>query len=193
MQLQRNPTRSVRIGSVTIGGGQPVAVQSMTATHTQDVDGTVALVNLLADAGADVVRIAVDNKKDAEALAEIRKQTKANLSVDLQENYRLAELVAPHVDKVRYNPGHLYHHERDKPWQEKVRYLADVAAENDCAMRVGVNCGSVDPAKKDKYDAADSLTPMLESAWEHCDYLDLLGFTRYCVSLKDSDPAKVIE
>ena len=193
VQIQRNPTRSVRIGSVTIGGGQPVAVQSMTATHTQDIDATVGLVNLLDDAGADVVRIAVDSKKDAEALAEIRKQTKANLSVDLQENYRLAEHVAPHVDKVRYNPGHLYHHEQHKPWQEKVAYLAKVSADNDCAMRVGVNCGSVDPAKQGKYDEHDSITPMLESAWEHCDYLDSLGFTRYCVSLKDSDPAKVIE
>jgi len=193
MQLQRNPTRAVRIGSVTIGGGQPIAVQSMTATHTQDIDATVALVNLLDKAGADVVRIAVDSKKDADALAEIRRQTKANLSVDLQENYRLAELVAPHVDKVRYNPGHLYHHEQQRPWQDKVRYLSQVAADNDCAMRVGVNCGSVDPAKKEKYDPADSITPMLESAWEHCDFLDSLGFARYCVSLKDSDPNKVIE
>jgi (E)-4-hydroxy-3-methylbut-2-enyl-diphosphate synthase len=193
VQITRNPTRSVRIGSVTIGGGQPVAVQSMTATHTQDIDGTVELVNLLDEAGADVVRIAVDNKKDAEALAEIRRQTKANLSVDLQENYRLAELVAPHVDKVRYNPGHLYHHEQQKPWQEKVTYLAKVAEDNDCALRVGVNCGSVDPAKKEKYDPEDSLTPMLESAWEHCELLDSLSFTRYCVSLKDSDPQKVIE
>jgi (E)-4-hydroxy-3-methylbut-2-enyl-diphosphate synthase len=189
----RNPTRSVRIGSVTIGGGQPVAVQSMTATHTQDIDATVWLVNLLHEAGADVVRIAVDSKKDAEALAEIRKQTKANLSVDLQENYRLAELVAPHVDKVRYNPGHLYHHEPTRPWQDKVRYIAGVARDNDCALRVGVNCGSVDPAKKELYDEDDSITPMLESAWEHCDLLDSLDFTRYCVSLKDSDPRKVIE
>jgi (E)-4-hydroxy-3-methylbut-2-enyl-diphosphate synthase len=193
VQLPRNPTRAVRIGSVTIGAGHSIAVQSMTATHTQDIDGTVALVNLLHDAGADIVRIAVDSKKDAEALAEIRRQTKANLSVDLQENYRLAELVAPHVDKVRYNPGHLYHHERERPWQDKVRYLAQVAADNDCAMRVGVNCGSVDPAKKEKYDPADSITPMLESAWEHCDFLDSIGYTRYCVSLKDSDPAKVVD
>jgi (E)-4-hydroxy-3-methylbut-2-enyl-diphosphate synthase len=193
LNVSRNPTRSVRIGSVTIGGSQPIAVQSMTATHTQDIDATVALVNLLHDAGADIARIAVDSKKDAEALAEIRQQTKANLSVDLQENYRLAELVAPHVDKVRYNPGHLYHHEQQRPWQDKVRYLANVAIDNDCAMRVGVNCGSVDPAKKEKYDPADSITPMLESAWEHCDFLDSLGYTRYCVSLKDSDPAKVIE
>jgi (E)-4-hydroxy-3-methylbut-2-enyl-diphosphate synthase len=193
MQLPRNPTRAVRVGSATIGGGAPIAVQSMTATRTQDIDATVAQVNALHAAGADVVRIAVDNQKDAAALAEIRRQTAANLSVDLQENYRLAELVAPHVDKVRYNPGHLYHHEREKPWREKVRYLAQVAVDNDCAMRVGVNCGSVDPAKLDEHEGADSLAPMLESAWEHCAALDELGFTRYCVSLKDSDPQKVIE
>jgi (E)-4-hydroxy-3-methylbut-2-enyl-diphosphate synthase len=193
MQIQRNPTRSVRIGTVTIGAGHSVAVQSMTATHTQDVDATVAQVNALHAAGADVVRVAVDSAKDAAALAEIRRQTAANLVVDLQENCRLAELVAPHVDKLRYNPGHLYHHEREKPWREKVRYLAEVAADNDCAMRVGVNCGSVDPAVRDRYAPDDSLSPMLDSAAEHCRSLDELGFTRYCVSLKDSDPQKVIE
>ena len=193
MDLPRNPTRPVRIGSVTIGDGNPIAVQSMTATPTQDIDATVALVNQLDEAGADVVRIAVDSKQDAVALAEIRRQTKANLSVDLQESYRLAESVAPHVDKIRYNPGHLYHHERQKPWQDKVRFIAGVAQDNDCAIRVGVNCGSVDPAQRDKYDRDDSITPMLESAWEHCDLLDSLGFTRYCVSLKDSDPQNVID
>jgi (E)-4-hydroxy-3-methylbut-2-enyl-diphosphate synthase len=193
LEILRNPTRAVRVGSVTLGGGSPIAVQSMTATHTRNVDATTEQVNDLVAAGADVVRIAVDNTKDAEALAEIRQRTKANLSVDLQENYRLAKDVAPHVDKVRYNPGHLYHHEREKPWQDKVKFLVDVAGENDCAMRVGVNCGSVDPAKLEKYAHDDSITPMLESAWEHCELLDSLGFTRYCVSLKDSDPAKVIE
>jgi (E)-4-hydroxy-3-methylbut-2-enyl-diphosphate synthase len=165
----------------------------MTATHTQDIDATVAQVNALHEAGADVVRIAVDSKKDAEALAEIRKQTKANLSVDLQENYRLVEQVAPHVDKVRYNPGHLYHHEPEKPWQDKVELIAKIAADHDCALRIGVNCGSMDPAKKEKYAASDSLTPMLESALDHCEHLDSLGFTRYVVSLKDSDPSKVVE
>lgn len=193
MEIVRNPTRSVKIGSVTIGSGHEIAVQSMTATKTQDIDATVAQVTDLEKAGADVIRIAVDSKKDAEALAEIRKQTSGNLSVDLQENYRLAELVAPHVDKIRYNPGHLYHHEREKPWQEKVEYIIGVAKENDCAVRIGVNCGSVDPAKLAQYDKEDSITPMLESAWEHCDLVDSLGFDRYCVSLKDSDPQKVIE
>jgi (E)-4-hydroxy-3-methylbut-2-enyl-diphosphate synthase len=193
VQISRNPTRTVQIGSTAIGAGHPVAVQSMTATHTQDVDATVAQVNALHAAGADVVRVAVDSAKDAAALAEIRGQTAANLSVDLQENYRLAELVAPHVDKIRYNPGHLYHHEREKPWQEKVRFLAQVAADNDCAIRVGVNCGSVDPAVRERYAHDDSISPMLDSAWEHCHALDDLGFTRYCVSLKDSDPQKVVE
>ena len=193
MNLPRNPTRPVRIGSAVIGGNHPIAVQSMCATHTQDVEATVAQVNDLARAGADVVRIAVDSRKDAAALAEIRSATEANLSVDLQENYRLAAAVAPHVDKIRYNPGHLYHHERQKPWQDKVRFLVEVATDNDCAMRVGVNCGSVDPAQQEKFPEDDSISPMLASAWEHCELLDRLGYTRYCVSLKDSDPAKVIE
>jgi (E)-4-hydroxy-3-methylbut-2-enyl-diphosphate synthase len=193
MQIPRNPTRSVRIGRVTIGGNAPIAVQSMTATQTRDVDATVAQVNALSAAGADVVRIAVDNPAEAEAMVEIRKQTTANLSVDLQENYRLAERIAPHVDKLRYNPGHLYHHEREKPWQEKVRYLVGVARDHDCAIRVGVNCGSVDPAQAAKYDKSDKLSPMLDSALEHCRLLDELGFTRYCVSLKDSNPLDVIE
>jgi len=193
VELPRNPTRSVQIGSVTIGHEHPIAVQSMCATHTQDIDATVAQVNALHAAGADVVRIAADSQKDAAALAEIRRQTSANLSVDLQENYRLAEIVAPHVDKIRYNPGHLYHHEREKPWQEKVEYIIGVARDNDCAIRVGVNCGSVDPAKAEKYGEDDSISPMLESAFDHCAFLDSLGFHRYCVSLKDSDPQKVIE
>ena len=192
-EIKRNPTRPVRIGSITIGAGHPIAVQSMTATKTQDVAETVALVNLMAEAGADVVRIAVDSRRDAEAVAQIRQQTGANLSVDLQENYRLAEQVAPHVDKLRYNPGHLYHHERSKPWQDKVRWIVDVAVANDCALRVGVNCGSVDPAVAKQFDPSDSIGPMLASAWAHCDLLDSIGFTRYCVSLKDSDPNKVID
>lgn len=193
MTFSRNPTRTVQIGSTAIGAGHAIAVQSMTATHTQDVAATTAQVNALQEAGADVVRIAVDSSQDAAALAAIRAASTANLAVDLQENYRLALQVAPHVDKIRYNPGHLYHHERQKPWQDKVRFLAETAAQHDCAMRVGVNCGSVDPAKASQFDPQDSITPMCESAWEHCDFLDSLGFERYCVSLKDSDPSKVIE
>ena len=89
MEISRNPTRSLRIGSLCIGAGQPIAVQSMTATPTRDVGATAAQVNALHAAGADLVRIAVDSTKDAEAVACIRRETEANLVVDLQENYRL--------------------------------------------------------------------------------------------------------
>ena len=189
----RNPTRPVRVGSVTIGASNPIVVQSMCATKTADVEATAAQVEQLAQAGAGVVRIAADTQRDCEALADVRRRTAANLSVDLQENYRLAAEVAPLVDKIRYNPGHLHHHERSRPWQDKVRFLVDVAGANNCALRVGVNCGSVDPAQREKHAHADPLRAMLESALEHCDLLDRLGFTRYCVSLKDSDPARVVE
>jgi len=187
-------TREIRIGNVRIGGTNPIAVQSMTATRTQDIPATIRQVELLEAAGADVIRIAVDNPKDVVALAEIRAaRPNANLSIDLQENYRLAEKVAPFVQKLRYNPGHLYHIERDKTIREKVQYLVDVARAHDCAMRIGVNAGSVDPDKLAKYDKDDSITPMLESALEHCAMLDDIGFDRYCVSIKDSDPNKVID
>ncbi|MSQ42179.1 MAG: 4-hydroxy-3-methylbut-2-en-1-yl diphosphate synthase [Dehalococcoidia bacterium] len=190
--MPRNRTRAVPVGAVTIGGGAPIAVQSMAATRTQDVEATVRQVNLLQAAGADLVRIAVDSRRDAEALAEIRRRTTATLSVDLQENYRLAVLVAPHVDKIRYNPGHLYHHEREKPVREKVALIAEAAAAHDCALRVGVNCGSVDPEQSAAH-GEDDVGAMVASALEHCALLDGLGFTRYVVSLKDSDWRKVVD
>jgi len=182
----------VRIGRVSIGAGHPIAVQSMTATKTADVEATVRQVRLLEAAGADIVRIAVDSATDAAAIAAIRAETGVSLSVDLQENYRLAARVAPHVDKIRYNPGHLYHHEKDRPARDKVAWIADVAATHGCALRVGVNCGSIDPEKAGRF-GGDSVAEMVASALEHCARLDELGFHAYVVSLKDSDPAKVID
>ncbi|HIK94896.1 MAG TPA: 4-hydroxy-3-methylbut-2-en-1-yl diphosphate synthase, partial [Planctomycetes bacterium] len=80
MTIQRNPTRPVRIGTVAIGDGAAIAVQSMTATRTQDIDATVTQIRDLVDAGADIVRVAIDSQKDAEALIEIRSQVEGNLS-----------------------------------------------------------------------------------------------------------------
>jgi (E)-4-hydroxy-3-methylbut-2-enyl-diphosphate synthase len=192
LSFRRNPTRVVPVGSVTIGSGHPIVVQSMCATRTQDIDITVGQTEDLQRAGAGIVRIAVDNVKDAEALGEIRKRTNANLVVDLQENYRLVTKVAPHVDKVRYNPGHLYHAEKTKPVPEKVKFIAETAGEHDCALRIGVNCGSVDPDYKQKFEH-DEIQAMVQCALDHAEILDAMGFTRYVVSLKDSDPMKVIE
>jgi (E)-4-hydroxy-3-methylbut-2-enyl-diphosphate synthase len=190
--LKRSSARDVRVGRVWLGGRHAVAVQSMCATRTQDVDATVEQAEAIRAAGGDLVRVAVDNPRDVEALAEIRRQSGANLVVDLQENYRLAAQVAPHVDKIRYNPGHLYHHEREKPVAHKVRFLVGVARDHDCALRVGVNCGSVDPELKARHPA-DDVAAMVASALEHCGLLDRMGFDRYVVSLKDSHPRKVIE
>jgi (E)-4-hydroxy-3-methylbut-2-enyl-diphosphate synthase len=189
---RRQPTRPVRVGQVQIGAGAPVAVQSMCATKTRDVDATVKQTRQLQAAGAVIVRIAADNDKEVEALKEIRAQTDVALAVDLQENYRLASKVGPYVDKIRYNPGHLHHVERNKSIRDKVAWLVSVARDTDCAVRIGVNCGSVAPEFLARYPG-DQLEALVQSAVHHCNLMDELGFDRFVVSLKDSDPRKVIE
>lgn len=191
MQIQRKPTRKVKIGTLHIGSGEPIAVQSMCATRTQDIDATVEQAESIRRAGGAIVRVAIDNDKDAAALKEIRKQTPAVLSVDLQENYRLAAKVASSVDKIRYNPGHLHHHEKEKTIAQKVKWLVDIARDNDCAIRIGVNCGSVAPEFLERYPG-DQMKAIVESAAYHCELMEEFGFPNYVVSLKDSDPAKVI-
>ena len=142
----KRQTRVVRVGDLAIGGGSEVSVQSMCATRTQDLEATLKQISLLEEHGADIIRIAIDSKRDVDALKEIRKQTKARLVVDLQESYKLAELVAPFVQKIRYNPGHLYHHQKDVPVHEKIRYIVNTAKNFELALRIGVNFGSLDPA-----------------------------------------------
>ncbi len=164
----------------------------MCSTRTRDVDATVAQTRALAEAGADLVRVAVDNTRDAAALAELRQRVDTALVVDLQEHYRLAADVAPHVDKLRYNPGHLHHHERRRSIRDKVAFLAEVAERHGNALRIGVNCGSVAPEYDERFPG-DSLGAMVACALDHCEILDELGFENYVVSLKDSDPKSVVE
>ncbi len=185
-------SRKIFIKHLAIGGDAPIAVQSMAATQTRDIPATVRQVKILEDAGADLVRIAVDSAADVEALAQVRAQTKALLSVDLQENYRLAAKVAPLVDKIRYNPGHLHHHEKERPIADKVAFLVDVARQHGCALRIGINAGSIAP----EYDArfpGDHVSAIVECAVDHCRLVDDLGFRDYVVSIKDSDPRLVID
>jgi (E)-4-hydroxy-3-methylbut-2-enyl-diphosphate synthase len=185
-------SRKIFIKHLAVGGDAPIMVQSMAATQTRDIPATVRQVKILEDAGADLVRIAVDNAADVEALAQVRAQTRSLLSVDLQENYRLAEKVAPFVDKLRYNPGHLHHHEKSKPVEEKVAYLVGVARQHNLALRIGINAGSIAP----EYDARfpdDHVSAIVACAVDHCRIVDELGFRDYVVSIKDSDPRLVID
>ena len=186
-------TRKIHIGKIVIGGDSPIAIQSMAATQTQDLTATARQIEVLEKANADIIRIAVDNEKDVEALKILREKfPESTWSVDLQENYKLAPLVAPWVDKIRYNPGHLFHLEKDKSIREKVQFIVEAARENGCALRIGVNCGSVDPDYKEKYKD-DSTEAMVRCAVDHCQMLDEMKFENYCVSLKDSDSDKVID
>jgi len=120
MEQVKRKTRKIRIGQVHVGGETPVVVQSMCATRTIDIDATIAQTHQLAAAGAGIVRIALDNEKEVAALKEIRAQTGGvTLSVDLLANNRVADKVAPYVDKIRYNPGHLHHIEKSKSIPQK--------------------------------------------------------------------------
>ena len=191
--MQPRKSRKIRIGKLMIGGDSPIAVQSMAATQTQDLTATARQIEVLEKANADVIRIAVDSEKDVEALKELRKKfPDSTWSVDLQENYKLAPIVAPWVDKIRYNPGHLFHLEKEKSIREKVEFIVEAARKNDCAIRIGVNCGSLDPDYKERYKD-DSTESMVRCAVDHCEMLDEMKFENYCVSLKDSDSAKVID
>ena len=184
-------TRKIKVRDLEIGGNAPISVQSMCATRTQDIEATVRQITDLEAHGADLVRIAIDNDKDVEALQEVRRQTKVRLVVDLQENFPLARKVAPYVDKIRYNPGHLHHLDRAKPIEKKVEWIVSIAKAHGLALRIGVNCGSIAPDFLVRYPG-DHVAAIVESAVWHSELLDSMNFTNYVVSLKDSDPNKVV-
>ena len=185
-------TRTIRVRDLEIGGRAPIAVQSMAATRTRDLEATARQIRILQAAGADLIRVAVDSREDVEALARLAADTNARLSVDLQENYRLAESIAPYVDKIRYNPGHLHHHEKQKSVADKVAFLVDVAAKNQCALRIGINAGSIAPEYDERFPD-DHVSAIVACAIDHCALVDARGFTDYVVSIKDSDPRLVID
>lgn len=193
--LPSRKTRTIHIRDLKVGGSAPIAVQSMAATRTRDIDATLRQIDILDRAGADLIRIAVDNKADVDALAEIRTRTRdrnIRLSVDLQESYRLAEFVAPHVDKIRYNPGHLHHVEPTKSVREKVTWIVEQARKHGNALRIGVNAGSIAPDYKERF-GEDHVGAIAQCAIDHCAIVDELGFVDYCVSIKDSDPRLVVD
>ena len=185
-------TRQISIRDLRIGGDAPIAVQSMAATPTRDLAATREQIRILREAGAALIRIAVDSSADVEALRQLRSETDALISVDLQENYRLAAEVAPLVDKIRYNPGHLHHHQKHLSVQEKVAFIVECARREGCAIRIGVNAGSIAPEYQERY-GDDHTGAIVQCAIDHCAMLDDLDFVDYLVSIKDSDPRLVIE
>jgi len=177
--ISRRKTRQISVGGVKIGGDAPVVVQSMTKTHTEDVDATVAQIRRLEDAGCEVVRVAVPDKDAAEALGRIKKSIHIPLIADIHFDYRLAlTAMDKGVDGLRLNPGNIGDRKR-------VECVVTEARERRIPIRIGVNAGSLEKDLIEKYGHP---TPeaMVESAMRHVRILEDLGFFDIKISLKAS-------
>ena len=183
--MNRKITKTIRVRGVPIGGGNPIPVQSMTNTHTDDVAATLAQLRRLEAAGCEIVRLAVPNQLAARALPEIRRGTGLPLVADIHFDYRLAlAAVEAGFDKIRINPGNI-----GSP--ERVRMVADACRDHGVPIRVGVNSGSVEKGLLEKYGlCAKSLC---ESALGHVKLLEDCGFEDICISVKASDVAMTVE
>jgi (E)-4-hydroxy-3-methylbut-2-enyl-diphosphate synthase len=179
-------TRAVKVKNIQIGGGAPVAVQSMTKTDTTDVDGTVRQIEEMVRAGCEIVRLAVVDKDAAIALKDIRKRVPdVPLVADIHFHYKLALLaLEAGVDKLRLNPGNIGAHDR-------VREVTRAAQAQGVPIRIGVNGGSLEKDLLAKYGTA---TPeaMVESALRHIAILEDLGFSDTIISLKASDVRRTV-
>ena len=183
--MKRKITKTVHVRGVPIGGGNPIPVQSMTNTHTDDVAATLAQLRRLQSAGCEIVRLAVPNRLAARALPEIRRGTDLPLVADIHFDYRLAlAAVEAGFDKIRINPGNI-------GTPERVRMVADACRERGVPIRVGVNSGSVEKGLLEKYGlCAKSLC---ESALGHVKLLEDCGFEDICISVKARDAAMTVE
>ncbi len=182
----RRMTRAVQVGSVRIGGGAPISVQSMTVAKTHDVPTTLAEVNGLADAGADIVRVAVPRPEDAAALPEIVRASPVPIVADIHYNhtYALAAIEAG-VAKVRINPGNIGKQE----WEREVLLAAKEAG---IPIRIGVNAGSLERDLLDKYGYPRP-EALFESAMRHVEICAKHGFEDIVISVKHSDPTFMIQ
>ena len=172
-------TRQINVRNTKIGGGAPVAIQSMTNTPTEDAARTAAQIKQLQDAGCEIVRIAVPNMKAADAVADIRCMTDMPLVADIHFDHRLAlKAVENGIDKIRINPGNIGD-------DGKVREVAHACAEKGIPIRIGVNAGSLEKRLLEKY-GGPTAEAMVESAFDHIAMLEKQGFYDICVSLKAS-------
>ncbi len=182
---ERRRTRQVRVGTVPVGGGAPIAVQSMTTTDTADPQATLAQVRALAEAGADIVRLAVPDKGAAAALPEIVRGTPVPLVADIHFDYRLAlAALDAGMHCIRLNPGNIGS-------QQRVREVVKAARERHVPIRIGVNAGSLeeDIVEKHGWPTAEG---MVESAARHIQILEDEGYREIKVSLKAHDVAMTV-
>ena len=176
----RNQTKLVRIGNVTIGGGNKIAIQSMTNTKTHDVAATVSQINALTALGCEIVRVAVADMTDATAIADIKKEIKIPLVADIHFDYRLAvACIKSGADKIRLNPGNI-------GGEENVKTVATLAKERGVPIRIGVNGGSLEKELLKKY-GAPCPEAIVESAMGHIEMLKNQNFDDIVISLKSSD------
>lgn len=179
-QIIRKPTREVQIGSRRIGGKNPILIQSMTNTHTEDIKGTIAQIQQLTSAGCEIIRCAVPTMEAAEALAEIKKGITIPLVADIHFDYRLAIAAMEHgADKIRINPGNIGS-------KERIRAVIDVAKERNIPIRVGVNSGSLEQELVEKYHGVTA-EGIVESALDKVHIIEELGYDNLVISIKSSD------
>ena len=173
-------TKVVKIGDRVIGGGNPILIQSMTNTKTEDVAATVAQIQALTAAGCDIIRCAVPTMEAAEALTEIKKQVSIPVVADIHFDYRLALAAIEHgADKIRINPGNIGSTER-------VRAVVDAAKERGIPIRVGVNSGSLGKDLVEKYHGVTA-EGIVESALDKVHLIEDMGYDNLVISIKSSD------
>ena len=178
--MERKDTKVVKIGDRIIGGKNPILIQSMTNTKTEDVKATVERINRLAAAGCDIIRCAVPTMEAAEALTEIKKQIAIPLVADIHFDYRLAIAAMEHgADKIRINPGNIGS-------KERVQAVVDVAKERNIPIRVGVNSGSLEKDLVEKYHGVTA-EGIVESALDKVHLIEDMGYDNLVISIKSSD------
>lgn len=184
--IKRRRSRQIKVGRVLVGGDAPISVQSMTNTETCDVNATVAQINRLVDAGADIVRVSVPSMEAADAFGEIRKQVNVALVADIHFDYKIALSVATKgVDCLRINPGNIGN-------EDRIKAVVAAARDNGISIRIGVNAGSLEKDLQKKYGEPNA-DALVESALRHIDILDRFDFQEFKVSLKASDVFMAVE
>ena len=176
----REKTKKVNIGNVTIGGGSPVAIQSMTNTKTQDVKATVSQIKRLEKAGCEIIRCAVSDKEAAEAIRQIKKEISIPLVADIHFDYKLAiAAMEAGADKIRINPGNIGS-------KEKIKAVADCARERNIPIRVGVNSGSLEKELVEKFGGVTA-RGLVISALDKVHIIEDMGYDNLVISIKSSD------